>query len=174
MAESKKPLMMQRGAEYLELVRTAPHDHPAEVKALAEFVGVSRRLFYKPDPEIQQLVSELEDLRERRVPALSETPEDAAIEAVPETELAIQIDRATERVVWAMKKFVGQRARGRASEEASLVAYDLDVCMGQLRAAQQDLRPLVAELSRRSVGKWPPDGGHVLPSGQLDWVGDES
>ena len=150
--------MLQRGAEYLELVRTAPHDHPAEVKALAEFVGVSRRLFYKADPEIQQLVSELEDLRDRQPPALLESPEDAAVEAVPMAMLETQVDRAVERVVWAMKKFVGQRARGRASDEASLVAYDLDVCMGQLRAAQHDLRPLVAELNRRSVVEPEPPG----------------
>jgi len=151
MAESKKPLMLERGAEYLDLVRSSPAEHPAEIKAMAEYVGVSRRLFYKADPDIQKLVADLEDLRDsaRTEAALEFEPADHAFDILTDTELAAEVDRAVQRAVWAMRKFVGQRARGSASAEASLVAYDLDVCMGQLRAIQQDLRPRVAELERR-------------------------
>ena len=163
MAESKKPLMLERGAEYLDLVRSSPAEHPAEIKAMAEYVGVSRRLFYKADPDIQKLVADLEDLRDSARPeaALEFEPEGPGFEALTDAELAGEVDRAAQRAVWAMRKFVGQRARGAASAEASLVAYDLDVCMGQLRAIQQDLRPRVAELERRkgsASGGTPADG----------------
>jgi hypothetical protein len=151
MARSKKPLMLERGAEYLGLVRSDPEEHPAEIKALAEYVGVSRRLFYKADPDIQKLVADLEELREsaRAEAALELEPAEDGFDGLSDAELAAEIDRAVQRAVWAMRKFVGQRSRGNASAEASLVAYDLDVCMGQLRAIQQDLRPQIAEFERR-------------------------
>ena len=152
MAESKKPLMLERGAEYLELVRADPAEHPAEIKAMAEYVGVSRRLFYKADPAIQKLVADLEDLRDRVRPeaALELKSEDHGMDVLTDTELAGEIDKAVQRAVWAMKKFIGQRSRGDASAEASLVGYDLDVCLGQLRSIRQDLHPLVDELQRRA------------------------
>lgn len=155
MSKAKTSLILARGGEYLEQVKADPSAHPPEIKAMAQYVGVARRLFYKADPGIQKLVSQLEELRERMAEmpqALVLTPDDPehAYTDFGMEDLNREIEMTLERAVWAAKKFVAQRSRGSAPAEAPLAAYDLDICLGQFRAAQHELRPLVVELGRRT------------------------
>lgn len=172
MSKSKTPEIIRVGREYLEKVAADPVSYPPEVSAMAKYIGVSRRLLYKREPAIQKLVSDLEDLQGLAAsvpPGLVLTPDDAAhpYADVSQEDLNDSIQKTVERAVWAAKKFVAQRSRVGAASEASLAAYDLDTCLGQLRAAQNDLRPLVDEWMRRRAPDGLDPGSDSWPDGDL-------
>ncbi|MBW3629503.1 MAG: hypothetical protein KY464_09415, partial [Gemmatimonadetes bacterium] len=142
---NKKALMIQRTQEYLELHRASPAEHPLNVEAVAAFVPVSRRLFYKDDADIAALLDLIRPVQ-AHAPATSAVrgPEEGAGDLSDDV-LQHEISRIVARAVWAMQRFVGHHKDPRGAGEAALAAHDLDEAIGALTGCQRDLRPLAAE-----------------------------
>jgi hypothetical protein len=163
MSASKKPHMIAKTAEYLQLHRQDPDKYPANVKAVALFAGVSRRLFHKtpPDPEIEKLVDDINTAAEgtsNQTPAVLElSPPNEPHAALSETELETSINRQIERARWAMQKFLSREKHASGPAESPLTAFDLDDCISQLHAARAELRPLVIEMESRDRENAQPE-----------------
>ena len=158
MAESKKQIMLTKGREYVALIRKDRGAYPPEIKAMAEYVGVSRRLFYKADPEIQKIVSTVEALRieAEAKSALELVSEGSDLGSISYDELAEESERIIRRVTWAMQRFIGQRSTGTgALDEIALVVYDLDTCVSQIGSARRDLGGIAEEVGRRAGAMHP-------------------
>lgn len=67
---SRLPLMRLRTCEYLRLAIAEPKRHPVSVEAIAEFVPVNRRIFYKAHPGYEALLNVILAVREGRTSIL--------------------------------------------------------------------------------------------------------
>lgn len=146
---SKKSLLLERTEEYLALHQQDPERYPATIDAAAEFVPCSRTLFYKSDPEIQEIADRLREAGEPVTEDLVLTREDDTLEVLTDGDLEKETEQTIRRAVLAMQKFLGQHGRPGRPVEGVLAAYDLAVVLGTLQRVQADLKPLVAEQQRR-------------------------
>jgi hypothetical protein len=151
MAESKKALMIRRTAEYLALHSDDPAAYPATVKDVAAFVPVSRRLFYKADPEIHQLVADIEaaDAANAAGPVLALTSEGDGLRHLSADDLERDIEQTVRKAVWAMRRWVGIAERSESVAEAPMLAAYLEEALREGQRVRAQLDPLIAELQRR-------------------------
>lgn len=146
---SKKALMIQRTEEYLELHRGDPAAYPMTVEAVAAFIPVARRLFYKNDPDIEALLSRIRSAEALPSSAAGRSPDRDDGASLDDAALERAIGQVVIRSVWAMQKFIGHHKGTRAAVEAALAAHDLDELLGTLAGCQQSLRALAKEYERR-------------------------
>jgi|GEM_PF-2719359 len=163
---SKKSLMIKRTEEHLDLHRGDPATYPLNVEAVAAFVPVSRRLFYKNDPEIEALLDHIPSgASTNRAPASAEATEQT--DAMEDSTLDRTIDQVVARAVWTMQKFVGHHKGTPRTVEAALAAHDLDEAIGTLLRYQRELAPLVTEYCRRQKEPVGFEQVEVPPNSQL-------
>jgi hypothetical protein len=156
MADSKKALMIARTEEYLNLHRQDSERYPANIAAVAKFIPVARRLFYKTDPEIEALIAKIEAANRSRppaaLPAATLTSEDAGLRNLGDDDLAEEVARTVRRATWAMQRWLGIAKRAPDISEAAMVAAYLDEALRQSRKAHVDLVALVQEVQERDAG----------------------
>lgn len=155
-ARSKLPLMRRRTLEYLELAARDPESYPISVEAVADFVPVGRRIFYKQQPGYRALLERIVDAKRAfeaaknkpAAPPQAVAPVFSASQLTDE-QLTRSIERLATESTWGAQRFVGQRKRVTGVDAAPLLLHDLELLRGALDRQIRQMHPLVAELLRR-------------------------
>jgi hypothetical protein len=153
----------------LDLHRNDLAGYPLTVEAVATFIPVARRLFYKDDPEIASLLDRIRRPSGEGPSTPARIPEQPEVGDLDNSALEQDIAKVVACAVWAMQKYVGHlKAAVNRAVEAALAAHDPDEVLGVLGACQRDRRPLVREhIQRRKESV-----GAAVGTGTLDPVPD--
>jgi len=136
-----------------------PQAFPVNIKANAEFVPVSRKLFYKAGPEIQALLRRIADAdravgdsNEHTKPLLVSEDDANGVGYLSDRDIETEIKQTVAREVWALKRRIGIAERSEREDGVhgtAIVAAYLDKALREARRAHEDLGPLVTEFTNR-------------------------
>lgn len=160
MAASKKTQLITAADAYLAgKHRDDPVAFPAEVKAIAAHIGMSRQTLYnwlnKGDPEIATLVERIEaaDHAARtghgKAGLALSPPGTSPMSDVSDAELARELREGLARAVWAMKQLTATVERTDGDHDTPLLMADFEKTLQTLRAIHADLSAPAAEQYRR-------------------------
>lgn len=169
MSASKKDEIVARTTEYLDTKHALdPIAYPAEIKAIAQHLGIARGTFYnwlrKDDAEMRQLVRRIEDADKaaadgrRGAPGASQARTGAPSSHTSLAEVERELGEGFRRVVWAMRGFVSLIEASESVAEAPLYMAELDAKLSQCRAIYHDLKVPYGEWLRRRRDAQAPVG----------------